>query len=190
MSRKRLNSEQQRQAKEMRAHGRSYREIGRALGACASTIYLLLNPEARERKRAYDAKYCETNRERRRLYSAKYREEHSEAVRTYARKHQKENLAYYEALNSARRALVAGAFIGATIAQKAEIVEIYRRAREDKNVRCYICGKKIPLGHRHVDHIVPLSKGGKHVPSNLAIACDECNLSKHDKLPEEMGFLL
>ena len=30
----------------------------------------------------------------------------------------------------------------------------------------------------HVDHIVPLSKGGEHQEWNLVIACAPCNLAK------------
>ena len=33
-----------------------------------------------------------------------------------------------------------------------------------------------------VDHIIPKSKGGKTVPSNLAYACQGCNGKKHNKL--------
>lgn len=34
----------------------------------------------------------------------------------------------------------------------------------------------------HVDHIIPIAKGGSHHPSNLQIITVEDNLSKHDKL--------
>jgi len=97
-----------------------------------------------------------------------------------------ENRDKYNAYGSARRALV----IGATIGNLSEIKEIYRVAKESPIVRCYLCGSSIPLGERHVDHIIPLSKGGEHRPSNLAIACASCNLSKSNKMPNEVGVLL
>lgn len=34
----------------------------------------------------------------------------------------------------------------------------------------------------HIDHIVPISKGGNSEPSNLQVLCRTCNLSKQDKL--------
>jgi 5-methylcytosine-specific restriction endonuclease McrA len=37
----------------------------------------------------------------------------------------------------------------------------------------------------HVDHIMPLAKGGPHERHNLCIACPPCNLSKRDKDPLE-----
>jgi 5-methylcytosine-specific restriction endonuclease McrA len=48
---------------------------------------------------------------------------------------------------------------------------------------CYWCGCK--LEKYHVDHVIPLVRGGRNDPSNLVIACPQCNLSKGDKLPHE-----
>lgn len=55
--------------------------------------------------------------------------------------------------------------------------------------RCGICGGAIPLDvkfgsplYPHLDHIVPLSKGGKHSYANSQPAHASCNLQKGDKL--------
>lgn len=49
-----------------------------------------------------------------------------------------------------------------------------------QNGHCAYCG--ITLHHKyHVDHIMPLSRGGSNNPDNLALACRSCNLSKKDK---------
>jgi 5-methylcytosine-specific restriction endonuclease McrA len=37
----------------------------------------------------------------------------------------------------------------------------------------------------HIDHVIPLARGGQHVTENLCIACPTCNVRKHAKLPEE-----
>ncbi len=76
------------------------------------------------------------------------------------------------------------------IGSPAALKSVYRRARETKKVDCYLCGKRIPLGDRHVDHIIPLSKGGAHTAGNLAIACSSCNIRKGAKMPSEVGVLL
>jgi len=33
-----------------------------------------------------------------------------------------------------------------------------------------------------MDHVIPLSKGGKHLPSNVVPACASCNSSKGNNL--------
>lgn len=56
--------------------------------------------------------------------------------------------------------------------------------------KCYICGASTPKKLRgsfednapEVDHIIPLSKGGSHVLSNLACACRKCNIEKSDNI--------
>lgn len=51
---------------------------------------------------------------------------------------------------------------------------------------CYWCGKRVTKKY-HVDHVIPLVRGGSNDPSNLVIACPSCNLSKRDRLPHEWG---
>ena len=51
------------------------------------------------------------------------------------------------------------------------------------NFRCQICGASANDGVKlHVDHIVPVSKGGKTEPSNLQTLCERCNLGKSNKM--------
>lgn len=45
---------------------------------------------------------------------------------------------------------------------------------------CAYCVKPLPPNF-HVDHVVPLSKGGTNERSNLVAACPSCNLRKSDK---------
>lgn len=48
---------------------------------------------------------------------------------------------------------------------------------------CTKCQKQLPLTrkNRHIDHIVPLSKGGSNSIENLIPMCAACNTSKNDK---------
>jgi len=49
--------------------------------------------------------------------------------------------------------------------------------------RCCICGTSKDDGAKlHVDHIIPVSRGGKTVMSNLQTLCERCNLGKSNKL--------
>src|SRR6267143_1442072 len=42
---------------------------------------------------------------------------------------------------------------------------------------CYICGSPI-VGERHLEHIIPVKRGGRHAIGNLAWAHPQCNLEK------------
>ena len=208
------------QAAIMSADGASISAISAEIGASWHTVCGWLNPErAEKRKVRIDAwrkahpgcmarwshgqreKDPERTRAATKRYADKHVEEHRarsrasymrnrEVVLARTRARQKDNPEIIAGYGAKHRALIAGSIIGATAAQKAEIAEIYRRAHDDSKVRCYLCGKLIPKGHRHVDHIQPLSKGGAHRPSNLAVACDKCNLSKNAKLPAKVGVLI
>jgi hypothetical protein len=56
--------------------------------------------------------------------------------------------------------------------------EVLRRAilLRDGNL-CRYCGTDAT----HVDHIVPVTKGGTHEPENLVSACEHCNKSKGNR---------
>lgn len=52
---------------------------------------------------------------------------------------------------------------------------------------CYWCSKR--CGRRfHVDHYIPLSKGGKHEECNLVISCPTCNLTKNARDPYDFAL--
>ena len=51
------------------------------------------------------------------------------------------------------------------------------------NFSCVICGASAHQGVRlHVDHIIPISKGGKSTHDNLRTLCERCNIGKSNKL--------
>lgn len=71
---------------------------------------------------------------------------------------------------------------------KADIVDIYQQ----QDGRCLYCG--IPVfwdikNDLHIDHIVPLARGGSNYPINLCIACFSCNSSKQHKLISEWELM-
>lgn len=75
---------------------------------------------------------------------------------------------------------------GATVAHAINPLVILERDKW----KCYLCGTKTPRELRgtykdnapEVDHIIPLSKGGLHVESNLKCACRKCNIFKSDQI--------
>ena len=52
---------------------------------------------------------------------------------------------------------------------------------------CYWCNIKLTKNNTHLDHFVPLSKGGLHTIDNLVLSCSCCNLKKSNKDPYEFA---
>lgn len=48
--------------------------------------------------------------------------------------------------------------------------------------QCQYCGKTVPPGELTMDHIVPVSRGGKSTKGNVATCCKECNNKKKQLL--------
>lgn len=46
---------------------------------------------------------------------------------------------------------------------------------------CSFCGTTAKETSLHIDHIVPVSKGGKTEKENLQVLCEQCNLQKSNK---------
>ena len=51
--------------------------------------------------------------------------------------------------------------------------------------RCYYCSRPTPPKELTMDHIVPVSRGGKSTKGNLVPCCQECNRKKKQLLPME-----
>jgi CRISPR/Cas system Type II protein with McrA/HNH and RuvC-like nuclease domain len=60
-------------------------------------------------------------------------------------------------------------------------VNRHRVFRRDNN-ECVYCGSKKELT---IDHVIPRSKGGKNTWDNLVTCCQNCNLKKGNKTPDE-----
>jgi len=50
---------------------------------------------------------------------------------------------------------------------------------------CYYCRREVGRRHLTMDHVVPLSRGGKSKKGNIVPACKECNSKKKYMLPLE-----
>ena len=99
----------------------------------------------------------------------RYLVDHDE-LRRRAKEHRRKNPESVRASEQKSRALRANAKGRASAAQIKSRVDFY-------GGRCAYCGGP----YEHLDHVIPLSRGGMHVPSNLRPACAKCNLSKHAK---------
>jgi 5-methylcytosine-specific restriction endonuclease McrA len=63
-----------------------------------------------------------------------------------------------------------------------------------QNYRCAVCRTSLRRKKKHVDHIIPIARGGSNDRSNLQYLCVRCNIEKGAKDPivfmRELGRLL
>ena len=116
------------------------------------------DPLVAERKRQYRAK----NSERQRDYYAKWRLLNKEVIRSHQRN------------NKAKRRAAEGSHTAADI----------RRIYAEQEGRCAYCSVEVGE-YFHVDHIIPLARGGSNWPDNLCIACETCNTRKRAMTGDE-----
>lgn len=76
----------------------------------------------------------------------------------------------------------------ATIGNVAEIKKFYIYVHTCGIINCTYCGNLVPKGKRHVDHRIPLSRGGEHSLTNLVPSCSSCNLKKFNQTAEEFSL--
>ncbi len=53
---------------------------------------------------------------------------------------------------------------------------------------CQYCGAAFPTHELTFDHVVPRSKGGRTIWTNVVTACSSCNLLKGSYMPHECGM--
>jgi 5-methylcytosine-specific restriction endonuclease McrA len=141
------------------------------------------NPEWREQKLARDREYHARKH-------AEYRaahprvlltpEERVERNRACARRSSKrpEARERNRIQQHNRRALKMTASVGEIITK-----EVRRQIIQEHGGRCTYC--KVETEFLELDHVVPLTRGGKHARSNLVPACRACNTSKNNRTLDE-----
>lgn len=117
------------------------------------------------------------NKEKRNLWCRENYAKNIEAQRERIKRWQKENIDYFRAKNNERRARLKGASGSHTRKDVEKILNLQR-------FLCANCRSSVMDGY-HVDHVIPISKGGSNGPENLQILCPPCNIRKRDKDPIE-----
>ncbi len=123
--------------------------------------------------------YYKNNKERILEQDAKYRSEHKDAIAARMKKYYEIHKDEFVYRARERKKLVRATKDG-TIT-KATLDEMYE-AQEHK---CGYCGRDLDELGKHLDHILPLSKGGRHTINNVHWVCPKCNLEKNNKTEEE-----
>lgn len=130
---------------------------------------------AKELQRAYNR----ANTDKRAAYAKKYYENNTEKVAEAAKKWQSENLDRCAAIMRNRRARV----INSGGSHTAKDIESIFSAQRGMCANC-LC-KLFKSGKKkfHVDHVMPLARGGSNDRLNLQCLCPNCNFRKNAKDP-------
>lgn len=158
---------------------RRYRERHPELVKQRSREYYRLNCEAEaERRRRYYADNPEKIAELGRRWRAANPGRHAELYREWVKANPERIRAIWTAKGVRRRKRA-----------RATTVEIvhYEKILAEFGMRCHICGGDIASrADLHMDHVVPLARGGTHTYGNIRPSHVECNLRKGSKLMSEL----
>lgn len=130
-----------------------------------------------QRRREYNAEYRAKNAEKVQISSIKYRLKNAEQIRARGRDYYRKNPFAFRAAKARRRARLIG------LNQHVSAEQI-RQLCVEQDWECKSCFSDIREKY-HVDHIIPLSRGGLNTIENIQILCPTCNLRKNDSLPHE-----
>jgi len=161
-----------------RAYSRKYRATHPEYYRGYRTAHL---KQVRESRHKYYAAHLEHAHE----YNRKYRATHPKYQREYYAAHLGQAREYYRSWQAAHP-------------DNTRVQTQLRRARKKTNGPydrinpldvwyrdfgyCGICGFFVPFEASHLDHVIPLSKGGTHTWGNVQTSHARCNLKKRDKI--------
>lgn len=122
----------------------------------------------RERKKASDKAWAEKNKNKINHASRRYRARNPEKVKAIKQAQAKKHPETVKNNKLRRRARIADN--GVYLVTKKDIAKIMKNP-------CAYCGAT----SKHIDHVIPIAKGGAHKVGNLVAACQSCNQRKSDK---------
>ncbi len=125
--------------------------------------------------------YAAKNKEKVREAKAKSYDAAKVARRIKIEDWQKRNPEKYKEI---RRAATLNRVARKALAPGKYSVKDIRKLYDGQNGKCPICEKSLLEGY-HVDHVIPLSKGGDNWPSNLQLLCPACNMAKGAQTMEQ-----
>jgi len=130
----------------------------------------------KEKKNAYQRQWRAKNKDKVIVYNQTFANKNPEAVKISQRKYGQNNPELVRNKSAIRRARKRNN--GDFLITKKELAWLYKQP-------CFYCGGAA----EHLDHVMPISRGGRHSIGNLVPACAKCNLEKSDRLVIEWKII-
>lgn len=132
--------------------------------------YIKIKDDRRvERKKEYSE-----NKEKHAVMAHIYYEKHKDKIKSRIKSYNETVYKNQRILNSRKRKAIK-AKVTVEHFKHDEIIKKY-------GSKCFYCNDG---EFEHIDHYIPLSKGGSHSLENIRPSCAKCNMCKSDKMPEE-----
>lgn len=133
-----------------------------------------------EREKSYRRRYRLAHlakiREYDRLWKLRQRQLTPEKARQIDRNNYRNNPKRFIEKNRKRKTLKRSGIV-ADCSRRLKLLELERF--------CHWCCRALIEMNRSIDHVIPLARGGHHIPDNLVVACKKCNSSRADRLISE-----
>lgn len=142
----------------------------RFCASCSQPLGINKRPHAIYCDRKCKASASEKRRPKRDDH-ARYLNEREQRLQSVSR-YQRENPHVPKRAKRKRKALIAGA--GVFVVSSRDWLRLVRRY----DGRCFYCKAD---GRMSMDHVIPISRGGRHSIGNLVPACVTCNSSKRNR---------
>lgn len=148
--------------------------------------------ENKEKISEYSSRYWHEN-QKAKDSSRKYKEEHKDEISKYNRDYYERKKQEMKKRNKERYPFLKDYFLAKSRERRAKLRGLEgSHTKEDvlsiiemQSWLCVYCKTDLSASGYHVDHIVPLAKGGGNGKDNIQCLCARCNQRKSDKMPDE-----
>ena len=136
-------------------------------------------------------KIYENDKEKIKTRIQKWRDENKEHVANYLKAYKNEYLKHYKNTekytDSRKRCNARRAKRIFDSSDGSLTIDYIASLKDIQNDKCYYCDNPLDFKKKrsvHMDHYMPISKGGKHSVGNVVLSCAKCNISKGNSIPK------
>ncbi len=164
---------------------------------CSKTRCRAFYHKNKQRRKQEYSQWREKNKAKRKLYMDAWRLENKEHVQNYSETYKLQNaeamkqvakqyrVKHKDKVNTLNRNRYAFRKSVEGNHTHDDIIKL----RRDQRDKCNFCRVHFRETGFHVDHVIPISRGGTNWPTNLQLLCPDCNVRKSDKIISKQYFL-